>query len=316
MKAPMTISEEQLNTLVESAEARERNARKRAALYSLIPIVLAGLLLSFSAWQIYQSNQELESINNALQASKIELEAVNQQLDQSQQQTTHYQQEAETAKAQLVETQLEVERVNSQLLNTQKELEDTNNQLENKQKELESTTVQLEKAQAEIEELQKQLDEIEISLAQVKEQLQLATDFRRFMFTGDIFLTLKQPMHPQTFNILSSILDMQDRVGWKWGGTSPEEGFDSPSFAAYLLGENNLLPRPTSEARYSLPNVLMPTNRPSIGDLVFYERGYTMFYLVDENGNPFVIGMTPLGIHALELDFAPILGYGAVNYSE
>jgi len=65
-----------------------------------------------------------------------------------------------------------------------------------------------------------------------------------------------------------------------------QKGFDSPSFAAYLLEKNGLLAEPASAVRYRL-------REPEVGPVAFHERGYTMFYFVDGQGQPFVIGMTP-----------------------
>jgi hypothetical protein len=81
-----------------------------------------------------------------------------------------------------------------------------------------------------------------------------------------------------------------------------------------MLEKFNLLSAPASEVRYNLQQVLPPTSQPSIGDVVFYDLGYTMFYFKDENGEPFVVGMTPLGVLALRPDFMNVLGYGQVDY--
>jgi len=77
---------------------------------------------------------------------------------------------------------------------------------------------------------------------------------------------------------------MKEReVNWKLGGSSPAEGFDSPSFAAYLLQKHN--------------------------------TGYTMFLFEDRFRHPFCVGMTPAGIVALEINFGPkLLKYGKVKY--
>jgi hypothetical protein len=59
--------------------------------------------------------------------------------------------------------------------------------------------------------------------------------------------------------------------------------------------------------------ILEPVTEPSIGDIVYYEGGYSMFYF-EINGEQFVIGMTPLGIIAQRINFASILGYLHVPY--
>jgi hypothetical protein len=49
--------------------------------------------------------------------------------------------------------------------------------------------------------------------------------------------------------------------------------------------------------------------QPRIGDLAFYPSGYVLFYFLDRSDRPFVIGMTPFGIAALEPGFATIVGF-------
>ena len=67
----------------------------------------------------------------------------------------------------------------------------------------------------------------------------------------------------------------------KLNGYSPEEGFDSPSFAAWLLNKMNScglnLLRGTGYRRCS-----RKTDNPRIGDLVFYDSGYAMFYFREQ----------------------------------
>ena len=280
----MTLSEEKLQLLVKSAEERESIARRRAALYSLIPIVLAVLLLWFTGWQIRQANQELAIIENELEGVLQEQAATKMQLEQTQQ-------ELEMANSQLEQTQQALEMANSQLDQTQQELEKTKSQLEQEQQEL---------------------DELEDSLEETTKYLQEARTFQQYAYQIDetslkqLSMELPYPMS----DLLLDILGMQYRgIGWKLGGFSPDEGFDSPSFAAYMLDTYFFLPG-VLDNRYSLKAVLPPGNQPRVGSLVFYELGYTMFYFEDTDNTPFVIGMTPLGIIALRENFAPILGYG------
>ena len=111
-------------------------------------------------------------------------------------------------------------------------------------------------------------------------------------------------------------------VQWKLNGRSPQEGFDSPSFAAYVLEQRGLIPSGSTAhlgegvegEQRDLRHMLNPVTAPNVGDVVFYKTGYTMFYFHDMNGRPFVIGMTPLGIASLEVNFADPIGYGTPNY--
>jgi len=64
-----------------------------------------------------------------------------------------------------------------------------------------------------------------------------------------------------------------------------------------------------------LMEFLPSTDSPQTGDLIFYATGYTMFYFRTYEGEPFCIGMTPVGIAPLKIDFGPkILGYGRISY--
>lgn len=104
-------------------------------------------------------------------------------------------------------------------------------------------------------------------------------------------------------------------VSWKLRGSTPQEGFDSPGFATFVLSRMHTRTPVKMEMRYSLRDHVPATDSPNPGDLIFYEPGYAMFYLRDQQGQPFCIGMTPMGIVALDIDFGPRrLGYGKIEY--
>jgi hypothetical protein len=126
---------------------------------------------------------------------------------------------------------------------------------------------------------------------------------------------------PGSESLLMDVLDLrQRRIKWKPGGQTPQEGFDSPSFAMYILKQkraSGIELRPgesLSEASHSLSEKLPPTTQPKTGDLVFYPAGYAMFYFADPREGPFVVGMTPFGITALKSDFAKPVGYRQVQW--
>lgn len=81
----------------------------------------------------------------------------------------------------------------------------------------------------------------------------------------------------------------------------PEVGFTSPGFAGYILQQLRRVPDgyPPETTLRTLPSV----SEPQLGDIIEYETGFALFYLRDRRGSPFVIGMTPMGITALNLDF-------------
>jgi len=118
--------------------------------------------------------------------------------------------------------------------------------------------------------------------------------------------------------VLSAILDLRKRdLRWKLGGKTEEDGFDSSGFAVYVLRMFELLP---GEYRMSdsrrLREYFAKIDRTELGqgDLIFYSSGYTMFYFRSDR-KEFCIGMTPVGIVALDVDFGPeIVEFGRVPY--
>jgi hypothetical protein len=235
----MKEREEELQSFMQEVEHRGRKARKKAAFYSLVPIVLAGLLLWFISYRIIRAQKELATVN----------------------------QELKTARG-------EVERYASESAKLRQNLEET------------------------------------------EERLRQSTNFVRRVFQIDwTDAKVIGSRYPRQSELLFRILEMRDRgIRWKLGGTSPEEGFDSPGFAAFVLQQFHLLDIPFSE-RYRIRELMRSTSEPEVGDLIFYDTGYTMFYFKDERGHPFCVGMTPVGIVALEIEFGPrLLGYGKVNY--
>ena len=113
--------------------------------------------------------------------------------------------------------------------------------------------------------------------------------------------------------LLEFIIRMQQEgVRWKTGGMSPSEGFDSPSFAFFVMRQNRLSPSVPFPERYNLQELVPRTRSPQVGDLVFYEGGYALFYF-----GSFCAGMTPAGIVGLQLEFGPrLLGYGRLEYPQ
>ena len=257
----MKESEKQLQSLIQRAELRERTARKRAIVYSLVPILLAATLLWFTRYRIIQYQKE----------------------------AAQYQEEAVTYKNQAAEYQVVAAGYKNQAAEYQKEAAGYKKQ---------------------VAELKQSLDEIEKRLRQ---STKFARHIRKVDWRMAKLLYSRYPRQAELFNAIRSMRD--EGIGWELGGKSPEEGFDSPSFAAYVLAEMNLLEVPFS-ARYRLRELIKETKHPEVGDLIFYETGYTMFYFHFKGyGRPFCVGMTPAGIVALEIEFGPrLLGYGKVRY--
>lgn len=159
-------------------------------------------------------------------------------------------------------------------------------------------------------------NELENKISELELRLNDATNFVKNVHDIDWGDTkVLASLYPAQSRLLLEILEMKDRgVKWKIDGYSVEDGFDSPSFAAYILNQLSLASIPIKD-RYNISNYLPHTSTPNVGDLIFYETGYTMFYFKDKHDEPFCIGMTPIGIVSLKIDFGPkLINYGHIEY--
>lgn len=301
----MTLSNEPFQSLIDQVERQQRLARRRALLLSLVPIVLAGLLLWFTATQI----RKLAQVNTELQAAEKQLGQINAQLTQAQGQVALSQQELEAVQRLYEQTQAELSK-------TRQELETTRENLVSAQSQLEATKQELDKAQQQVEELQKRLDELNQDYQGLLDQYTQATAFKRYQvpLSETEIKSLELP-DPQLV-VLDFIYAMRFRdLFFNPRGFTLEEGFNSPNFAVFVLEQFNLLPDRYDKSKPpwdQLPQVDAPTN----GDLIFYESGFTMFYYrLPQINREFVIGMTPAGVVALRADFAPRRGALKVDYS-
>ena len=165
--------------------------------------------------------------------------------------------------------------------------------------------------------LESKINALDAELRTTQQQLRESLDLSKYRYPVDsIDLKLIDSEYPREANILDEILRLRERrIGWRLRGKTPEQGFDSPAFAEFILrkfhqdielgdSENDLI-----AASRKLYDRLAPVSVPNPGDLVFYPAGYVMFYFKDAEDKPFVIGMTPVGITALQPDFAHVLGY-------
>lgn len=189
----------------------------------------------------------------------------------------------------------------------------------------EAATLQQEitRAEAEKREYQAQVSELTSKVKGLQHLLERTTDLSRFRHNVDwVALKYTASENPAEARVLERVLRLRDQnVGWSLGGTQPEQGFDSPSFAAYVLQSLGLLPNSEAAAGRDLlqrsrllRSILPRVDEPKIGDLVFYPGGFALFFFRDQNHQPFVIGMTPSGIVALEPNFAFVEGAARPNY--
>lgn len=282
----MTISDHELKSLANRTEQHERLARKRAWLFSLLPIFFAGLLLGYTIWQVQKAARELASVEAKLSDTN----------------------------AQLVSASQELSTLRTQVPDMQATLDSTTSQLTEAQSALATATVLLDQAQAELATAKSELATAQSELDSARIFAQHAVQIDPMAFKG-----LESEGTPQA-RLLLYILKMQNNTDIRWNpsGASITEGFDSPNFATYVMGQLDLLP-----ANYTPGGkpwkFLHQVNWPANGDIVYYASGYTMFYFEltsHRSGETqrFVIGMTPLGILSQEMEFAEILGYLKVPY--
>jgi hypothetical protein len=167
-----------------------------------------------------------------------------------------------------------------------------------------------------------QIESLKEELSAAEERLQSATELNQYLHPIDLpDIKAAFSRYPAQAKVLSQIFDLRRQgVSWHLGGQSPHSGFDSPSFAAYILRELNL-PGAEVQPGESLLQTsrrlferLPPISEPRVGDLAFYPTGYVLFHFEDRRRRPFVIGMTPFGITALEPEFANVIGYRRIKH--
>lgn len=175
---------------------------------------------------------------------------------------------------------------------------------------------QLNEIKQERERYIKDIDSMKVQINELQKQLENSTNFISNVHQinwSTVKITFSR--YPKQAMILNEIMSMKDRnVKWKIGSIDPAKGFDSPSFAAFMINKYSRT-RVNEKERYKLMAEVPKAHEPKIGDLIFYEWGYAMFYFKDEANRPFCIGMTPAGIVSLNVNFGPkILGYGEIDY--
>jgi uncharacterized protein YoxC len=195
-------------------------------------------------------------------------------------------------------------------------------QIDTLKKNTESFKSQTQSLQGDTASYKNQVTELQTQLADTQKALSEAVSLSRYLRPLD-YSNAKELVSrfPGSESLLQDLLDLrQRRIKWKPGGQSTQEGFDSSSFAMYVLKQKRAPGielkngETLAEASHSLYEKLAPTTQPKTGDLVFYSAGYAMFYFADPREGAFVLGMTPVGITALKSDFAKPVGYRQVQW--
>ncbi len=315
----MKLTEGNLQSLLERIETRERAARRHALLYTLVPILVAVILIGFSARQVILAERVLAAVNGNLSTAGVQLAETQKELARARQELNTTEQGLSAAQGELKNAQQQLATAQNQLASAREELASTQQQLTSSQAQLTAARQEVGTLTAQIDQYQQQVDALNQTVAQAQSDLKAAAtaaNIRQEQFTGrpsDALPTLSEARPKQSL-LLQDLLASQSDVSWKLGGMDAQAGFNSPGFAAYMLRKHKLINQPLEKARYNLRELLPSVKTPLPGDLVFYKQGYTMFYFLDPSGKPFVIGMTPDGILALQLEFAEVEGYGRVSY--
>jgi len=194
-------------------------------------------------------------------------------------------------------------------------------QIDTLKKNADSYKNQSQSLQGDTDNYKNQVSDLQAQLAEAQKALSEAVNLSRSVRTLD-YANAKElaGRFPGNESLLTDLLDLrQRRIKWKVGGQTPQEGFDSPTFAMYMLRQKRApgielkTGETLSDASRSLYEKLPATTQPKTGDLAFYPSGYAMFYFADPQGS-FVLGMTPFGIAALKSDFAKPVGYRQVQW--
>lgn len=92
----------------------------------------------------------------------------------------------------------------------------------------------------------------------------------------------------------------EEKIPYKFGGKSPQEGFDTSGYVAYILSQVGVIGNPreywSGRLRDELPPA--PAGKDEPGDIIFYGGGPCMIYL----GGGLSIGSLPGGIATGNLD--------------
>ena len=175
----------------------------------------------------------------------------------------------------------------------------------------------LHSANQKLDDLEEKTALMHTQMEEVQHELRIALVQRRFVRSiGYRDVKAMRRRHPQEAEMLHRILELRDLdVGWQAGGISPRDGFDAPSFTAYILREFDQLMGymdlgdDMQSGHRALFENLRYVSEPEVGDLIFYPADLVFFYFADHRGHPFIIGMTPSGIRALDAEFATAIGY-------
>ncbi len=271
MQTGVELSLQDIEQQVARAERRNR----------LITVAIAAAVVGGAALFLQFTYHKLESLNGQLQNVTGQLEKANTDLNASQQR---------------------LESVNTARSDAEDQLKKLQAEAANQAGQIAQLSAQLAGQRQQAESLKQDLQNANSKLDELKGQIKSATDFTRYGHQID-FADAKNLYNTSSplGELLSKILELQRRNLVFDFANRIEAGFTSPGFAGYVLQQLGKLPAGMAPDR-ALQR-LPAANEPQLGDIIQYETGFALFYLKDRRGAPFVIGMTPLGIASLNLDF-------------
>src|SRR5262249_1051661 len=110
----------ELPVLLERIERREQSARRRAVLYSLLPVGLTVLLLGYTASSVQNAQKQVDALKN-------EAGTYTTQIDTLKKDTETYKSQAESSRAEAEKYKSQVTDLQGQLEETQKSLSEAVN---------------------------------------------------------------------------------------------------------------------------------------------------------------------------------------------
>jgi hypothetical protein len=160
---------------------------------------------------------------------------------------------------------------------------------------LKDAEAKLTDADAQVAQLKDQVSALQSQIGRLQDQLKSVLDLDRYTYKLEWRDLKSIAVHSgDAYQILGVIDDRRKTVHWGMSNT-PDGGYNSPGFARLVW----------DELRPSTPFNQLPraSGDPLPGDVVIYESGYYMFFFRDYERKPFVVGMTPFGVTALNYDF-------------
>jgi hypothetical protein len=283
----MSVEHEPLRDIEAKIAAGERRTLAITSLIAAGIVLMAAAFLTFTYFTVSDLSRQLVTVRQDLSDSQRELAANRASLAEMNATRTKSEAELAVLRDETKKRADDLARVTAQLKEA------------SAARQIAEAELQMQRQQA--ERLRVELAESNRRLEALAGQIQESANLTQHLHPID-FADAKQLYNtaPALGDLLAKILSLRDRNLPFSIANRPEIGFTSPGFAGFVLQELGRIPagRP-DEALRSLP----VGTEPRLGDIVQYETGFALFYLKDHGGSPFVIGMTPRGIAALNVNF-------------